>query len=264
MNKYERTPLYILILLSILLIIFSAGCSGNMNAPSPSNDTGSPVAAETPVAVVTPEDIGDNPVAAETSVAVGGPIGNMTTVPKENLKEFYQQAQFAFSPIKIMTVDETETISVYIDKNVTRNISEEFGLNEPLESEIIPIKPRMRVSLSESEPETFYIQRMPPNSNGEQDILEDKTNIWNWQVTPRKYGDHTLILSVEGYYKNDFVKFKKDITRVIKVKVHSTNYFKEIMSLIDENLKIIASIIGSVVVILGFWAFIKQKNSKEK
>lgn len=136
---------------------------------------------------------------------------------------------YEFNPTENMTFDNTETVCANISK-----------------SENITISPRVRVILKEGEPETFDIYSVSPDSNGVQSIVDEKA-AWSWKVTPKKPGNHNLILIV-GYVieNNPDIPIRK-IEKEIKVEGTLFGWIKALS--ITEYLGIIASILGSLLTI---------------
>jgi len=139
--------------------------------------------------------------------------------------------QLIFDPSKKMKVGKTENIDVYITTDISKNISEEYGINETLQSRNINVTPRMKVTLVGGETGAFYIETIPPNSDGVQPIIGKNTTIWSWQVTPLKSGKQTLLLSVEyviplNNEDDQHYKTLKNIEEQIYVKI-SPYYFVE-------------------------------------
>lgn len=132
-----------------------------------------------------------------------------------------------------MIVGKPETVNAYITTDLSKNITQEYGLkNVSLQSENITITPRVKVTLT-GESRAFHIEPISPNSDMVQPIIGDNTTTWSWQVTPLESGNHTLFLSVEYVVPlndHDYQDYKtlKDVEEVINVE-SNYRYYSELI-----------------------------------
>ncbi len=180
---------------------------------------------------------------------------DVTDIYLENNK---QKAKLAFNPTPQMIFGKSKKVDAYITTNLSKNISQEYGLNGTLQSKNINATPTVRVTLT-GETGAFNIETIPPNSNGIQNITNDIV-YWNWQVTPLESGKHKLFLSVEyviplNDYDSQNYKTLKDIEEEINVKSNYDYWFSKYLW---EILGAIVGIVGMISSILTILEFIRK------
>ena len=186
----------------------------------------------------------EQPTETEQSLPTKTPTPSTNITPLSGdaaafLKKYEQEAKFSFNPTEKMKVGETEIVNAYITTNISKNISQEYGLDESLlQSKNITITPRVRVTLA-GESGAFDIETIPLNSDGVQPIIAENTTMWSWQVTPLEPGNHTLFISVEYVIPlndHDYQNFKtlNDTKEVINVeaKYDSWTFFSVLIGAI--------------------------------
>lgn len=210
------------------------------------------------------EEVVKEPKTSGSTIA----IYNKTVIDDESFTKIYvskheQVAKLFFDPTEKMKVGETKVIDAYITTNISRNISEEYGINETLKCKDINITPRVKATLVGEEVGAFNIETIPPNFDGVQPIVGERTTIWSWQVTPLRSGKHRLLLSVDYVIPlnpsetSDYLYYKTlgNIKEEIEVEVN-------IPYLIETNLEWI--VVGVIIPLLPSYAWLKRRISARR
>ncbi len=258
MNSRQRPRT---IIISILMMLWLAGCASQATPPNPGGDSGtSPVTP--PSAIST-----SAPVTAEPAPTQPAP-GTATPQPPQDPAAMVQ-AEFSrlaagrimYNPPEEMTEGERERVEVRITQNMTAPLTEGLKGSGAPRIEQIPVASFMKVRLTS---DSFDIT---PVSSEEQIVAGDTYTQWTWDVVPQKSGTHALILVVTARVKlAGFSDEQRDldiIEREINVRV---NPVYSIQSFISNNRDwLFPTVLVPLIMALGGWAWknvARRKNTE--
>lgn len=162
------------------------------------------------------------PAAHETSVAP-----QATSIPTwlalEQIDTLLQDTfsgNLAYNAPQEMRLDETRNIQLLISPVLTSDELEQLITEtDPVVSAAVSLTPRMKAELRSASPGSFDILAL--HDNPEQLLTNVEPTEWNWTVTAREQGQHSLVLTVYRLVEYDNQEYWRQLsyTNNIEVKV---------------------------------------------
>lgn len=124
-----------------------------------------------------------------------------------------ETATIVYNPPKKINIDESKVVKLGMSlKDDTVALARLIGGNEPISSAHVKVSPQMRATLTGSD---FNIK---DRANSTQVVGSGETTQWEWEITPKSPGTHTLNLSLtalvmlpDGMAQKSFQTFDKQI-----------------------------------------------------
>ena len=163
------------------------------------------------------------PAAHETSVAP-----QATSIPTwlalEQIDSLLQDTfsgNLAYNAPQEMRRDETRNIQLLISPVLTSDELEQLITEtDPVVSAAVSLTPRMKAELRSASPGSFDILAL--HDNPEQLLTNVEPTEWNWAVTAREEGQHSLVLTVYRLVEYDNQEYWRQLSYTNNIEVRVT------------------------------------------
>ncbi|MBN2119047.1 MAG: toll/interleukin-1 receptor domain-containing protein [Anaerolineales bacterium] len=189
-----------LLLTVVVLMLTACGVDAPATVFDPTEEA---PATETPAAGLTPGATpGPEPLSVEEQLAL-----------VDDILKKSAQASIAYNAPAEMHVDETVTIELLLNPNVSedelkKQISEPGPVHTSGEVEITPL---MKARLVPRDKSAFSVAALPDEEHAIQVISGNETTKWSWNVTARKPGTQRLTLSLSRLVKYENEEYWREV-----------------------------------------------------
>ena len=208
-----------------------------------------------PAATATSAPTTSAPAATQSSglITIQEQFAQIDKVLSQSMK-----SSFAYNSPSSMKLDETATLELLLNPSAT---TEELG-NQITESGtvntgVINITPQMKAELIAQDPEAFSIRSIPEDPI--QLISTTDTTKWQWLVTARKGGTHTLTLIIYRLIQFQGQDYWREV-ETYKANIYVNVTIAQMLGSIDW--KWFLGLLLTAIAIPAFWRWMDQRKKQ--